>query len=144
MVLVGVVLVILAILGLTGGGSEEGGGRKQASEPKQKPSKKEKRKKEKPAVTEVRLRAVPAEATYMCVDRGPGEEPVYVGTTSEPQTFKGKRVRINAGRASVRLSVNGEHVDVPESANPIGYDFQLRDGKVVTHTLPLGERPCPS
>jgi hypothetical protein len=143
-VLVGVVLAIFAILGLTSdGGSDEkapaGTNADQQPQPK-KPS--EPRKKDKPAVTQVRLRAAPVEPTYMCVDRGPGQEPIYVGTTAEPQTFRGKRVRINAGRSSLRLTVNGKRVDVPPSSVPVGYDFVLRDGKVTTEELPSGERPC--
>jgi cytoskeleton protein RodZ len=143
-VLVGVVLVIFAILGLWGGGGNDNGGATPRADKETQPKKK-KGKKEKPTppkITEVRLRAVPVEATYMCVDRGPGESPIYVGTTIDPQTFKGKRVRINAGRSSVKLTVNGKRVDVPESSVPVGYDFQLRDGKVTTDELPVGERPC--
>jgi cytoskeleton protein RodZ len=144
-VLVGVVLVIFAILGLTGnGGSSDssapkpsGGGKQQA-----KKNGKDRKKKAKPAVTEVKLRAVPSVLTYMCVDRGPGETPVYNGSTTDPQTFRGKRVRINAGNPTVKLSVNGKRVDVPAGSDPVGYDFQLRGGKVVTSELAVGERPC--
>jgi cytoskeletal protein RodZ len=144
-VLVGVVLVIFAILGLTG---KDSGGDKSSTTPKSgttgqtKKQGERKKKRAKPAVTEVKLRAVPTVATYMCVDRGPGETAIYNGTTTDAQTFRGKRVRINAGNASVRLSVNGKSVDVPAGSNPIGYDFQLRDGKVVTDELAVGERPC--
>src|SRR4051794_21455268 len=144
-VLVGVVLVIFAILGLTGnGGSSDSSSPKPNGGGKQ-PAKKKgegKKKSGKPAVTEVKLRAVPTVLTYMCVDRGAGETPIYNGSTTDPQVFRGKRVRINAGNASVKLSVNGKPVDVPAGSNPIGYDFQLRDGKVVTDELAVGERPC--
>jgi hypothetical protein len=75
------------------------------------------------------------------VDRGPGTTPLYNSTTTTAQSFRGKRVRINAGNASVRLSVNGKRVAVPSSSNPIGYDFQLRGGKVVTRALAVGQRP---
>ena len=144
-VLVGVVLVIFAILGLWGGGGGDNGGATPRSDTQKQAKKKDKGKKHKPAppkITEVRLRAVPVESTYMCVDRGPGGSPIYVGTTTDAQTFKGKRVRINAGRSSVKLSVNGKSVDVPASSVPIGYDFQLKGGKVTTTPLPVGERPC--
>jgi cytoskeleton protein RodZ len=145
-VLVGVVLVIFAILGLTGnGGSSDSSSPKSSGGGKQQAKKKKgegKKKSEKPAVTEVKLRAVPTVLTYMCVDRGPGETPIYNSSTTDPQAFRGKRVRINAGNASVKLSVNGKRVDVPAGSDPIGYDFQLRDGKVVTDELAVGERPC--
>jgi cytoskeleton protein RodZ len=143
-VLVGVVLAIFAILGLTSNGGGDGKAPTGTSTDRKQPPEKQtgRKKKTKPAVTEVRLRVTPVEPTYMCVDRGPGQSPIYVGTTADPQTFRGKRVRINAGRASVRMTVNGKRVNVPPSSVPIGYDFVLRSGKVATQELASGERPC--
>src|SRR3954471_17249249 len=71
-VLVGVVLVIFAILGLWGGGGGDDGSATPRPNKQKQPKKTKKEKPAPPRITEVRLRAVPVEATYMCVDRGPG------------------------------------------------------------------------
>jgi len=140
-VIAGVVLVIFAILGLTGGeGDEKGTEAPQADEqPQREPAE---RKRERPRVTTVRLRVSPSAATYICVDRGPGTETVYEDTTAEPRSFRGKRVRVNAGTSALRMSVNGKRVQVEPGPDPIGYDFRLRGGKVSTDEIPLGQRPC--
>src|SRR4051794_3885324 len=95
-VLVGVVLVIFAILGLTGGGGSDNSSTQSKKQPSRQKQKQKKKKQAPPKATTVKLRAVPVSATYMCVDRGPGTTTVYQGTTTNPQTFRGKRVRINA------------------------------------------------
>jgi cytoskeletal protein RodZ len=137
-VIVGVVLVIFAILGLTGGGgSSNNAGTPTTTTPKQP----RKQAPAPPVVTRIKLRVTPVEATYVCVDNGPGTTPTQTTLTS-PATYRGKHLRINAGRSSVRLRVNGKLVNVPQSNNPIGYDFKVRRGKVSTTQLPLGQRPC--
>jgi cytoskeletal protein RodZ len=141
-VIIGVVLVIFVILGLTSDEADDGGGTQdeQAEErPREQPAEREP---ERPEVTTVRLRISPEAATYLCVDRGPETENVYVGTTTEPQSFRGRRIRVNAGTRSVRMTVNGDRVRVPPGADPIGYDFRLRGGEVSTDEIPLGQRPC--
>lgn len=147
-VLVAVVLVIFAILGLTGGEGGDEGSADQAADRKEQTTPREERRRRReerpePEVTEVTLRVEPVEATYMCVDRGPGAaEPLYVGTTEDPQTFRGRHLRINSGRSSVQMTANGEQVEIPPSSEPVGYDFKLEDGEVTTEELALGERPC--
>ena len=142
-VLVVVVLAIFAILGLTSGDEEPSDGASTGAQKEQPRDERQKeRKRERPQVRSVRLKVTPQSATYLCVDRGPDTETIYEQTTSEPETFSGKHVRLNAGNASVRLEVNGERVRVPSSPDPIGYDFQVRAGKVETDTIELGERPC--
>ena len=139
-VLVGVVLVIFAILGLTGGDDEQATRQAERRERPDRPQRS--RRERKPAPTTVRLRAVPSAATYLCVDRGPGSDPIFERTTTDPVRFRGRRLRVNAGNSSVRLVVNGRRVRVPSGPDAIGYDFRLRDGKVATARIPLGERPC--
>ena len=147
-VLVAVVLVIFAILGLTGGEGGDEGAADQAADRKEQTTRREERRRRReerpePEVTEVTLRVAPVEATYMCVDRGPeAAEPLYVGTTEEPQTFRGRHLRINSGRSSVRITANDERVDIPPTSDPVGYAFRLEDGEVTTEEIPLGERPC--
>ena len=141
-VLVGVVLVIFAILGLTGGDDEKSAAPQAERRERPERPKSERRRERKAAPTTLRLRAVPSVATYMCVDRGPAREPIFEGTTSDPVSFRGRRLRVNAGNSSVRIVVNGRRVRVPRGPDAIGYDFRLRGGRVATARIPLGQRPC--
>jgi hypothetical protein len=142
-VLVVAVLVVFAILGLTGGGDDGGSTNQAKKKTATQKQKKTKPKRTPPKVTEIRLRAAPAVATYLCVDRGPGTPIVYQGTTSDPQRFRGKHLRINAGNSQVRLRVNRKRVRIPQGSLPIGYDFLLHsDGKIATKPIPSGQRPC--
>ena len=143
-VLVGVVLAIFAILGLTSSDPSPDDGASAPREGKERPRAEEPRERrpERPRVRSVRLRVTPETATYLCVDRGPGTETIYEETTSEPVSFRGRRVRINAGTTSLRIDANGSRVRVPPGPDAIGYDFQARGGRLQTDTLPLGERPC--
>jgi transcriptional regulator with XRE-family HTH domain len=137
-VVVAVILVIFAILGLTGGdtSNDSGAGQTTATTPAAKKPKA--RKKRAPAPTSVALKVAPAEPTYVCLDRGQGTPVIFEGVLSKPQTFKGKHVRLNSGRSSVSLIVNGKRVSVPKSSNPVGYDFTPKR----TKPLPSGQRPC--
>jgi cytoskeleton protein RodZ len=143
-VIVVAVLGIFAILGLTGG-DDEGTTSNQAKERTTSSEERQQRRerREKPRATTVRLRAVPQVATYMCVDRGPGTQVLYEGTTSDARRFRGRRLRINAGNASVQLRVNRKRVRVRDEGQPIGFDFVLHsDGRVTTKPLASGQRPC--
>ena len=87
----------------------------------------------------VEMRVIPALPTYVCVDRGP-EEIVFEGTLDSPQTFRAPRViRVNLGKRSAQLRVNGEPVQFENSPEPIGFEFN-RNGD--SEELPDGERPC--
>src|SRR4051794_40311881 len=137
-----VVVAILAILGLTGGGddnSNKPAPPTQAQKQKKPPRAKNKRTAA-PKPTSVRLHIVPLEATYLCVDRGSGTPVVYQGTTSDSQTFHGKRLRVNIGNAAtVRVFNNGKRIALPPGASIIGYQFTPGRSK----PLPAGEtRPC--
>jgi cytoskeletal protein RodZ len=143
-VLVGVVavLTIFVILGLTGGNDNNSPGGKSATTTpvKKKPAKPKRKPAPKPKPKSVRLRIVPSSATYLCVDRGAGTPIVYQGTTVDPQTFRGKHLRVNIGNATtVRVSSNGKRVALPQAATIIGYDF------TPTRSKPLpasARRPC--
>ena len=93
---------------------------------------------ESPAPRRVRLRVVPATPTYICVDRGPGSDVVFEATIEEPQTFRGKRVRVNLGKRDVELRMNGERVEVTPGSDPVGFAFTPRGSR----ELPIGQRPC--
>src|SRR5215212_8197901 len=94
-VLVVAILVIFAVLGITGGS-------KKSEKPSRTPTtaKKPARKKDAakpkppPKPQRVKLRVVPlAGPTYLCVDNGKGTK-VFEGTITGVRTFRGKRLRI--------------------------------------------------
>jgi cytoskeleton protein RodZ len=131
-------LAFLLILGLTGDEDEpkktvDSGPAKQEPEPS-KPAAPE------PSAQGVELRVIPAFPTYVCVDRGP-EQVVFEGTLDSPQTFRSRSMlRINLGKRSAQLRVNGDPVAFEtNSPEPIGFEF-TRNGS--REQLPDGERPC--
>ena len=85
----------------------------------------------------VQLRLVPAEPTYACVVDGDGEQ-LFGGTLSESESLRARRMRINLGRTSVRVTVNGDRLRIPASSDPVGYD--LRPGRK-PRPIPVGQRP---
>ncbi len=129
-------LTFLLVLGLTGGEDEpertvDRGPDREQREPK-KPAT--------PAPPErVEIRVIPAVPTYVCVDRGP-EEVVFEGTLDGPQTFRAPRlIRVNLGKRSAQLRVNGKAVAFENSPEPIGFEFTRSGGR---EELQEGERPC--
>jgi cytoskeleton protein RodZ len=86
----------------------------------------------------VALRIDPEVETYVCIDTGPGTEVRFEGSLFEPQTFRGRRLRVNLGNTSVTVTKNGKPVNVGEGPNPVGFEFT----PTTTTPLPLGERPC--
>jgi hypothetical protein len=72
------------------------------------------------------------------VDNGAGRT-LYEGTTSERRRFRGRRLRLNLGRPSALVRLNGRRVEFPSTPDPVGYDF--RPGRRAV-ALPPGRRPC--
>jgi cytoskeleton protein RodZ len=136
LVLVGIVAVLVAI----GLASDDGGGdgdqaatpetteERTTTQPAQKP----------PPPKRVALRVVPATPTYICVDHGVGTPVVFENTIDAPQTFRGRRVRVNLGKRDIQLTANGKRVEVTPGPDPVGFVFTPRR----TRELPSGERPC--
>jgi hypothetical protein len=132
-------LVFLLVLGLTGG-DEENGASKQAKKPAR-----TERKRERPAAAapakprprRVTLRVVPQDPTYVCIDDARGKI-VFEGILQESRTFRGRRLRINLGKTSARLRVNGKRVPIEPGSQPVGFAFTPRGRK----PLPAGQRPC--
>jgi hypothetical protein len=130
-------LAFLLILGLTGGEDEPeqtvDTGPDRAQPRERKPAAPQ------PA-EQVELRVIPAFPTYVCVDRG-ADEVVFEGTIDSPQTYRGRdMLRINLGKRSAQLRLNGEQVAFEtNSPEPIGFEF-ARNGS--RRQLPDGERPC--
>jgi hypothetical protein len=70
------------------------------------------------------------------VDDGHGRQ-LFGGTLDGTKVFKERRVRLNIGLASTRVTVNGAAVRLVGS--PAGLDITRRGG---ARALPLGRRPC--
>lgn len=97
----------------------------------------EKRRRERAAAKKtvtVRVQA-PTGGTFLCVDDGDGNS-LFNGTLGTKETFKGKRILLNIGLATTRVTVNGK--EIPLSGSPTGLDVTPKGVK----PLPLGSRPC--
>jgi cytoskeleton protein RodZ len=131
------ILIFLIVLGLTGGNENDNSGQSAStSTEKKKPAKRKPKKAATP--TSVTLKVVPDGPTYVCLDRGPGTDHLFEGTISEPQTFKGPKLRINLGRTAGQLILNGRQFQVEPSATPVGYEFSTTGSK----QIPPQQRPC--
>jgi cytoskeleton protein RodZ len=132
------VLIFLIVLGLVGG--KENGGSKQSVQTNTERKRPAKRKHKHPAATPatVTLKVVPMGPTYVCLDKGPGTPHLFEGTISAPQTFTGRKIRINLGRTAGQLILNGKQFPVQSSATPVGYEFSTTGSK----PIPPPERPC--
>jgi len=74
-------------------------------------------------VAGVAMRVAPEFPTYACVDTGEGTDVIFEGTLEEPQTFRDpEQLRLNLGKRSVEVRVNGEAVEIPESPDPYGLE----------------------
>ena len=134
------VVGVLLVIGLVGGDDNGGGGGQKAggtdTTETQQTTKTEKQKPAPP--TRVTLRIIPNNEIYVCVDNGPGTDIGFNGIISEPQTFRGRRVRVNLGKTDVQLTKNGKRVPLQPGPDPVGFDFTPRS----TKPIPLGQRPC--
>jgi hypothetical protein len=131
------------VLGLTGGSGGGGGGKGSTTTTqatKKKHTKQKQKQAAKPKPRTVRLKILPTGITYLCVDRGVGTPILFNNTTSRPQSFKGKHLRVNIGdAANARVFSNGKKVPITRQAVTIGYDFTPTRSK----PLPAGQRrPC--
>jgi cytoskeleton protein RodZ len=128
----------LLVIGLLGG-DDEGGGQQAQRQTTQETQPTTQTKKEKPPQPRrVVLRIAPANEVYVCVDTGPGTEIRFNGIISEPQTFRGRKLRVNLGKTDVQLTKNGKPVALQPGPEPVGFVFTPRS----TRPLPVGERPC--
>jgi cytoskeleton protein RodZ len=142
---VGALVLILLVIGLLSGGDgggepsrEEEAGERGEGEPAER-GRGRRRGRAASGPRTVRMRIVPREPTYLCVDRGPEREPLFEGSLTDPRTFRGRRLRINLGKPSATVQVNGRRVETGGGANPVGFAFTPRGSP---RRLPLGERPC--
>ena len=84
------------------------------------------------------LRIAPREPTYVCVDNGAGRV-LLERTLARPRRFRGKRLRLNLGRRTATVRVNGRRIAIAPGPEPVGFD--LRAGRR-PRALAIGERPC--
>ncbi|HEV2771618.1 MAG TPA: helix-turn-helix domain-containing protein [Thermoleophilaceae bacterium] len=139
------VLVLFLVLGLTSGDGEPeqgGGGGEQAVQPEagERRERRERRSRERRArPTSVKLKISPVEPTYVCVDREEGEAPIYEGSLTSPRSFRGRRLRLNLGRPSAEVRVNGDEVDLGTETMSVGFSFAPGKGP---RRIPSGQRPC--
>ena len=144
----GLLLVVFLVIGLVTGDDDrrapEGGPRTAKPEDGSKGGRRERRRQRSrgrrpgAAANSVTMRIVPAEPTYVCVDAGPGKV-LYQGSLSSARTFKGRRLRLNLGKTTAVVRVNGRRVNLGAGANPVGFAFAPRG---TPRPLPLGQRPC--
>jgi cytoskeleton protein RodZ len=134
---VAAVLVTLLVIGLVG--EDEGGGEAAQERTTTQPRRERPERRERPPRPKrVALRIAPEAETYVCIDTGAGTEIRFEGILTAPQTFRGRRLRVNLGNTSVAVTMNGKRVEVGSGADPVGFEF--RPGS--TTPVPLGERPC--
>jgi cytoskeletal protein RodZ len=91
-----------------------------------------------PPPQRVVVRVTPSTATYVCADTGPGTEVTFEGTLESARTFRGRRLRLNLGKTSVEVRVNGRPLPIEQGPEPVGYEFTPGS----TRELPVGQRPC--
>jgi Helix-turn-helix domain len=133
----------LLVIGLVGGDEEGGGGGdggEQASgtTTEETTPKTEKTEQVPAPPKRVVLRIAPANEVYVCVDTGPGTEIRFNGIISEPQTFRGRKLRVNLGKTDVQVTKNGKPVEIAPGPEAVGFAFTPGS----TKPIPLGERPC--
>jgi hypothetical protein len=132
------VIAALLVIGLVGNG-DDGDGGQAAERTETRPRREPQPRREQPArPRRVVLRIAPIAETYVCIDTGEGTEKRFEGIIAEPQTFRGRRLRVNFGNTSVEVTKNGEPVAIEPSTEPVGFVFTPRANR----PLPAGERPC--
>jgi len=133
------VVAVLLVIGLVGDDDDEDPGGQARTETPTETQPRTETERERPAAPRrVNLRIIPNNEVYVCIDTGPGTEITFDGIISEPQTFRGRRLRVNLGKTDVQLTKNGEPVQIEPSPEPVGFVFTPRS----TRSLPSGERPC--
>lgn len=138
----------LLVLGLLGGDDDPGDGDGQQAAtttrtgltPAQRQRRAEQRRRRAtPAPSGVNVRISPAEPTYVCIDRGPGTAVLFEDTLDAPRTFRAPRqLRVNLGKRSAGVALNGEPVALQQSGDPIALDL-TRDG---SSEVDAAEAPC--
>lgn len=134
----------LLVLGLLGGddsgdaGDDDRASTQETQTERQTPTNRRPRRSRAP-VSGVVLRVTPSVPTYACIDTGDGTDVMFEGTLDAARTFRSPtRLRINLGKRSVELRLNGEAVAIEDSPEPLGMDV-TEDG---AEEIVEGTRPC--
>jgi cytoskeleton protein RodZ len=138
---VAAIVGVLLVIGLVGDDEDGGGeGEQAAQETTATEQRRERpRRRERPAPPRrVVLRIAPEAQTYVCIDSGEGTDIRFEGILEAPETFRGRRLRVNLGNTSVEVTANNRPVDVGTGSEPVGFEFTPRR----TTPLPVGQRPC--
>ncbi len=92
-----------------------------------------------PAARRVTVRIAPEEPTYVCLDTGEESEVLFEGTLDATRTFRDpRRLRLNLGKRSVRVSANGDPFTIEESPEPFGLEVDRSGAREIVDGL----RPC--
>ncbi len=136
------VVLVAFVLALGFLGGEDSGDERattDASETESRPTKRPPARRRPARAGGVIMRVTPTLPTYACVDTGEGTDVIYEGTLEDAQTFRNpEQLRINLGKRSVEVTVNGKPVEIVDSPEPIGLEA-TEDG---TEEIPDGTRPC--
>jgi hypothetical protein len=140
------VVGFLLVLGLLGGDDDPGDrdGRQAVTteagpSPAQQRRARQRRRRPAPAPAGVSVRISPAEPTYVCVDRGPATRVLFENTLDAPRTFRDpRRLRINLGKRSAEVALNGKPVALQQSGDPIALDL----GRAGSSEVGAAEAPC--
>ena len=132
-------VVALLVIGLVGG--DDDGDGEQAAEPTETQPRTERTEPEPepPPPQRVVVRIAPGTPRPTCAST-PGRTPRLASRarSSAPQTFRGRRLRVNFGNTAVEVTQERRAVPIEPSTEPVGFDFTPRGNR----SLPLGERPC--
>ena len=99
---------------------------------------KPKRRRPRAGPTVATLNVAPTDPTFVCVDTGPGTRVLFTGTLESPRRFRARRLRLNVGKTSAKLTANGKPVPLDPSPEPVGYEVT----PTRVQELELGQRPC--
>ncbi len=133
-------VVFLLVLGLFGEDEPGNEGATGVTEIQTTPSERAPPRRRPAPPSRVDMRVEPTFPTYVCVDAGEGTDVIYEGTLEEARTFRRRdQLRINLGKRSVDVRVNGKPVEIVDSPDPLGLEA-TSDG---AEEIPAGaDRPC--
>jgi len=91
------------------------------------------------AARRVTVRIAPEEPAYVCLDTGEESEVLFEGTLDATRTFRDpRRLRLNLGKRSVRVSANGDPFTIEDSPEPFGLEVDRSGAREIVDGL----RPC--
>jgi cytoskeleton protein RodZ len=135
--LVGALVVLFVVLGITGG-SEKGGGHRHHHGGKQAGEKtRSTTTTTTSAPTEASLTLQPTGTVWVCLVDHAGAplvngETLSIGDDRGP--FKDREMKLTLGNGEIRLILNGKDVPIPSAAEPVGFDLTPQGAKPLSST----------